>query len=215
MVFSKIVLPLLSLVLLVPLLILPLASANFGGSKPDDRFEVYEACQIKYGFLPVNPSAPPAPPTSPGTVKFVNNKPLDECKQTYYRQKFCRNQLRELKGVDYQRICKKFNHHNLKFFATVFGMIGIGALLRTLIKVFKINLPYTVLLMMIGMGFGALSNIRSWCPTWTPYTGVARTEPKIILYVFLPILIFESSFNMKAHLFFRSCISILILALPG
>ncbi|CAL8091440.1 unnamed protein product [Orchesella dallaii] len=210
----------LSFSLLATLLILhsaflDTANANSGAGRSDDRFEVYEACQIKYGFLPVNPLAPTPPPTPPGTKKYVDNKPLDECKQMYYRQKFCRNQLRELKGVDYQRICKKFNNHNLKFFATTFGMIGIGALLRTLIKVFKINLPYTVLLMMIGMGLGALSNIRSLCSTWTPYTDVARTEPKIILYVFLPILIFESSFNMKAHLFFRSSISILILALPG
>lgn len=89
-------------------------------------------------------------------------------------------------------------------------MIGCGAFLRTIIKLFKFNLPYTVLLMMIGMGLGALTNLTDFCPGWTPYTKVARTPPKVILYVFLPVLIFESSFNMKSHLFFRSFISVKI-----
>lgn len=107
-----------------------------------------------------------------------------------------------------ERICKVLNPHHLKFFATVFGLIWLGAFVRTMIKSLKIALPYTVTLMVIGMGLGGLSNISSFCVQWTPYTRVARTPPDILLNVFLPILIFESSFAMNAHLFFKSLFSV-------
>lgn len=42
-----------------------------------------------------------------------------------------------------------------------------------------------------------------------------RTPPEIILYVFLPVLLFESAFSMKAHIFVRSSLQILTVALPG
>lgn len=95
----------------------------------------------------------------------------------------------------------------------VFGTIGLGAVLRTVMKLLKLSIPYTVTLMMIGMAFGGLSNVTGFCTDWTPFTKVARTPPDIILNVFLPILIFESSFNMKAHLFFRSILSVHLITL--
>jgi len=42
-----------------------------------------------------------------------------------------------------------------------------------------------------------------------------EVNPHTILYVFLPVLIFESAYAMEAHMFFRSFPQITILAVPG
>ena len=43
----------------------------------------------------------------------------------------------------------------------------------------------------------------------------AEVNPHTILYVFLPVLIFESAYAMEAHMFFKSFPQITILAVPG
>ncbi|CAN0025235.1 unnamed protein product, partial [Discosporangium mesarthrocarpum] len=43
----------------------------------------------------------------------------------------------------------------------------------------------------------------------------ASISPEIILFVFLPILIFESAFNTDVHIFLREFWQVLVLAGPG
>jgi len=103
----------------------------------------------------------------------------------------------------------------VNFFLSLFLIIAWGAFVRTVLRILNISVPYTVALMLTGLGFGALTRIESFCPFWSSYTKIARMPPKIILYIFLPALVFESAFNMKVHVFLRSAYQILVVALPG
>uniref|UniRef100_A0A2P2LR68 SOS1 n=1 Tax=Rhizophora mucronata TaxID=61149 RepID=A0A2P2LR68_RHIMU len=79
------------------------------------------------------------------------------------------------------------------------------------------RVPYTVALLVIGIALGALEygthhglgkigdGIRLW----------ANIDPDLILAVFLPALLFESSFSMEVHQIKRCMAQMLLLAGPG
>ncbi|XP_014671188.1 PREDICTED: sodium/hydrogen exchanger 10-like [Priapulus caudatus] len=99
----------------------------------------------------------------------------------------------------------------------LFGCCSLGALVRTLLKVWsahfpKLPLPYTVALLILGSFMGLISKQYESVGN---YTKMAQMDPQIILHIFLPVLIFESAFAMEAHTFFRSFMQIVTLALPG
>lgn len=93
-----------------------------------------------------------------------------------------------------------------------------GAGIRHFLK--KTPLPYTVLLLIFGMVLGAvdrtveleafhmptLSNAIEWA---------GHIDPHVILFVFLPTLIFEAAFAMDVHTFKRNFSSAVLLAVPG
>ena len=85
-----------------------------------------------------------------------------------------------------------------------------AALVRHLLK--KTPIPYTVILICIGLIVGAVSNVVD--PIHA-YTSVARMDPHLMLYIFLPVLIFESAFAMDVHTFKKTVGQSLILAGPG
>jgi hypothetical protein len=64
------------------------------------------------------------------------------------------------------------------------------------------QLPYTVILMISGFGIGYIS--KEYCQAFQKYTAIARTPPVVILFTFLPVLIFESAFSIPVHTFMRS-----------
>ncbi|CAG7640037.1 unnamed protein product [Allacma fusca] len=119
------------------------------------------------------------------------------------------------------RECKVFNAKNLRFFMSLFSIILWGAIVRSILRTTGLCIPYTVLLMITGLLVGLGTRIipyTKWeggCQEWSTYTKIARMPPQIILYVFLPVLIFESAFSMNPHVFVRSAFQILIAALPG
>lgn len=98
-----------------------------------------------------------------------------------------------------------------------------GVLCQTVLK--RTPVPYTVLLLLIGMLFGYFDyqysrtgdypggyndsalhvSIRQW----------SKINPHLVLYAFLPVLIFESAFNCNWHIFRRELGQILLLAVPG
>jgi len=93
----------------------------------------------------------------------------------------------------------------------------IGAATRYFFQ--KSFLPYTVLLLIFGMGLGFLSrmglfeNAMGTLDISIKWAG--EIDPHLILFVFLPTLIFEAAFAMDVHTFKKSVANALILAIPG
>ena len=93
----------------------------------------------------------------------------------------------------------------------------IGALTRDALK--NTPIPYSVALLVIGLGFGLLQR-SGFLTENIPLLDqtvlmVADINPHLILFLFLPILIFESAFALEVHLFRRIFSQIAILAVPG
>lgn len=93
----------------------------------------------------------------------------------------------------------------------------IGAATRHFFR--KLPLPFTVLLLLIGIGLGVMGRL-GW------FSGALVTieesmqwagniDPHLILYIFLPTLIFEAAFAMDVHTFKKSAANAIILAVPG
>ncbi len=91
----------------------------------------------------------------------------------------------------------------------------------------KSPLPYTVSLLIIGLAIGA-ANRLGWFDAWhigslvinMDWLGqsvdwAGKIDPHIIMYVFLPTLIFEAAFAMDVHTFKKSFTNAFLLALPG
>jgi len=75
-------------------------------------------------------------------------------------------------------------------------------------------IPYTVILIVLGLAFGAASNVEALSILYD-YTGLARMDPHLMLFVFLPTLIFESAFVMEVHTFRKTIAQTMLLAGPG
>ncbi|HKL07995.1 MAG TPA: cation:proton antiporter [Bacteroidales bacterium] len=109
------------------------------------------------------------------------------------------------------------------FFLIIALIIGAGT--RHFLK--KSPLPYTVSLLVIGLLLGAFARL-GYFGEWnlylfhlnTKFLGKAvgwagHIDPHLILYVFLPTLIFEAAFAMDVHTFKKSFANAFILAVPG
>ncbi|MGD8726430.1 MAG: Na+/H+ antiporter [Gemmatimonadales bacterium] len=75
----------------------------------------------------------------------------------------------------------------------------------------RTSLPYTVGLVLVGMLLGAVAGRFD---ALEPFRELALS-PEIILFVFLPTLIFESAFNLDSRLLARNMAAVLTLAAPG
>ncbi|KAF5186921.1 Sodium/hydrogen exchanger [Thalictrum thalictroides] len=99
------------------------------------------------------------------------------------------------------------------FFFGICLVLGIAS--RHLLRGTKV--PYTVALLVLGIALGSLeygtshrlgkvgAGIRLW----------ANINPDLLLAVFLPALLFESSFSMEVHQIKRCMVQMFILAGPG
>lgn len=76
----------------------------------------------------------------------------------------------------------------------------------------RAKLPLTVTLLVVGMGLSAL--IRAY-PDCFGMLGTLEISHDLILFIFLPTLIFESTFNMNVQAFRENLGPILLLAIPG
>eukprot|EP01059_Diplonema_ambulator_P035467 TRINITY_DN8351_c1_g3_i1.p1 TRINITY_DN8351_c1_g3~~TRINITY_DN8351_c1_g3_i1.p1 ORF type:complete len:1793 (+),score=620.71 TRINITY_DN8351_c1_g3_i1:83-5461(+) len=75
--------------------------------------------------------------------------------------------------------------------------------------------PYTVVLFLIGLGLGALTDAGKLKILGHSVNGMVNMDPHLLLYSFLPPLLFESAFAMTPHVFVKSLPQALILAVPG
>jgi len=98
-------------------------------------------------------------------------------------------------------------------------LIMAGILVGVLVKVLTryVKVPYTVLLFAIGIVLGILSKT---CLADLPFTTegirlISEMDPDIILYVFLPILVFDAAYEMDLHVFRKTLFNASVLAGPG
>lgn len=101
----------------------------------------------------------------------------------------------------------------------------IGIATRHLFR--KVAIPYTILLLLIGLLLGLayrfgffstfwnLSDESSFAIFGEAINWAGHIDPHLILYIFLPTLIFEAAFAMHVHTFKKSFTNAFILAVPG
>ena len=98
---------------------------------------------------------------------------------------------------------------------TISGLV-IGAILKTLLR--HTRFPYTVGLFGIGLFLGALNRngVFNWSDDIpTALHSVANINPDLILYLFLPILIFDAAYELNLHIFKKTLANATLLAVPG
>lgn len=109
------------------------------------------------------------------------------------------------------------------FFLIIALVIGAGT--RHFLK--KSPLPFTVSLLLIGLLLGVLSRL-GYFGQWNiiglrldtsfisdAVSWAGHINPHLILFIFLPTLIFEAAFAMDVHTFKKTSANAFILAIPG
>lgn len=94
--------------------------------------------------------------------------------------------------------------------AAIVVLLLIAAAINGLTDRFR--LPLTVMLVLAGI---LLKEVGEVAPPFLHFLADIRVSPEVILFVFLPTLIFESAYNMDTRLLRRNLIPILALAIPG
>jgi len=93
----------------------------------------------------------------------------------------------------------------------------IGAVVRHSLK--RTAIPYSVVLLLLGLLIGSISRYfltsNDDHPIAQMMQMIVNIDPHLILYLFLPALVFESAFAMDTHLFKRMFMQICLLAIPG
>lgn len=84
--------------------------------------------------------------------------------------------------------------HSEIFFYTVVLALGFLLFISSLAAIFikRLYLPYTVILVIIGIALSVLSQ-------WSPFSFINALElsPDLVFYIFLPMLIFEGAYNIR------------------
>ncbi|XP_055340491.1 uncharacterized protein LOC129589675 [Paramacrobiotus metropolitanus] len=93
----------------------------------------------------------------------------------------------------------------------VFVTICIGITMQVLQP--RIPIPYTVVILLIGIFYGVLSTFVH--KPLAEYTEIVYLDPHWILQIFLPVLLFESAFTLDFRIFRKLMGQILILATGG
>lgn len=91
-----------------------------------------------------------------------------------------------------------------------FGLM-LGVILREFSK--KTKVPYTPLVVATGMVMGYFREYLGVIGNST--TILSGINPHMLLFIFIPVLIFESGFNCDWYVFKRAMVNILLLAGPG
>lgn len=78
----------------------------------------------------------------------------------------------------------------------------------------RIKVPYTVLLVLAGLVIAPISQLPALSPAFG-FLDDAQLTPELLFYIFLPILIFESGFNMNIRKMIDSSWTIGLLSIVG
>ena len=80
------------------------------------------------------------------------------------------------------------------------------------------RIPYTVGLFAVGLLVGLLNRygiFNFWSDLSEGVNSVANINPDLILYLFLPILIFDAAYELNLHIFKKTLANATLLAVPG
>lgn len=92
----------------------------------------------------------------------------------------------------------------------------VGAILKIILK--KSPLPYTVGLFIVGLSIGIADRL-GWFSSLPmihlSLHSIGYSDPHTLLYLFLPILIFDAAYEMDFHIFRKNLLNAIILAIPG
>lgn len=94
--------------------------------------------------------------------------------------------------------------------AAVAAFLLIAAATLALTK--RTRLPFTVALVLLGIG---IAELGQYGPPALEALTRYELSPEVILFVFLPTLIFESAFNLDARQLRRNMTPVLTMAIPG
>ena len=98
----------------------------------------------------------------------------------------------------------------------IIASLFIGIFTKKFLK--KIPIPFTVILLIIGLILGVLDRFE-WIENLKLLKNsifwAGHIKPEIILYVFLPTLIFEAAFDLDVHTFKKSFWNAFLMAVPG
>lgn len=125
-------------------------------------------------------------------------------------------------------------HHGTEFAAVIlFSLtLAVGSLLRLVGGWLKV--PYTIAMLVLGLGVGVILSLPQvgfdalmasfLDPNFQPSAGDyllhalgsgMRVEPDLIIYAFLPALVYESAFAIDLHVFKKTVGPAIIYAAPG
>lgn len=90
------------------------------------------------------------------------------------------------------------------------GLLFIAAVSALILK--RIGFPYTVGLVVIGIG---LSFLADNFPGLSQGLETLKLSPLLIMFIFIPILIFESAFGTNVRLLLKNLVPTMTLAAPG
>ena len=103
--------------------------------------------------------------------------------------------------------------HTSTVIELVTAVTGLLLVASAVLAVSKwLRLPFTVMLVVVGI---ALSEAAAWSPALLQVLVEFHISPDVILFVFLPTLIFESSLHLDSRQLRRNLLPILTLAVPG
>ncbi len=94
----------------------------------------------------------------------------------------------------------------------LFSLLAIASGLFFAAK--RINIPYTVLLVLVGIILVPVVSLPGLEPVFG-FLDDLKLSPELLFYIFLPVLIFESAFNMKIRHMIESAWSITLLSVVG
>ncbi len=110
-------------------------------------------------------------------------------------------------------------HMQMTLQLLVFFVVAIilGILLRRLLK--NTAIPYSVALLVLGMLIGSVLDYELHSPFLhelkSSFELASQLDANLIMFIFLPALVFESAFSLEVHLFKRMFSQIALLAIPG
>ena len=98
---------------------------------------------------------------------------------------------------------------------TIAGLT-VGAIFKSLFQ--RTRIPYTVGLFAIGLAAGIMNRMvvfHGMHKFSAALECVANINPDLILYIFLPILIFDAAYELNLHIFKKTLTNATLLAAPG
>lgn len=107
-----------------------------------------------------------------------------------------------------QANCQGQNSMNLDVFLSLFSLMLISLAVFLLSR--KLRIPYTVLLVIAGSLLVPISKLEVF-----EFVGSFHLTPELLFFVFLPILIFESAYNMNVRNLTENFYAIGLLAVLG